>query len=38
MGHIMGLWASGAVKLDVQFTIFIFCLEIPLREPQTFAC
>lgn len=24
-----GLWALGAMELDVQFKIFIFCLEIP---------
>lgn len=34
MGHVVGLWAFGAVKLGVQFKIFVFCFEIPLREPE----
>lgn len=27
-----GLWVLGAMELDIQFKMFIFCFEIPLGE------
>lgn len=33
-GSDHGLGAMEAVKLDVQFKVFIFCFEIPLGQPK----